>query len=142
MKPAELRDKTPDQLKDEILKLKKQQFNLRFQKATGQLENTAQVGNVRRDIARAKTIVNEKARGLIVRATSEAAKLSAPKPAKSKTAKPKSDKPKVAPKAAREKSIRPEAAQPKMHREKTHGPKAAKAKGVRTKSAMRRVGSE
>lgn len=138
MKPAELRDKAPDQLKDEILKLKKQQFNLRFQKATGQLENTAQVGNVRRDIARAKTIVNEKARGLIVRATPEAAKLSAPKPAKPKTAKPKSDKPK----AAKEKSIRPEAAQPKMHREKTHGPKAAKAKGVRTKSAMRRVGSE
>jgi len=138
MKSAELRDKTPDQLKDEILKLKKQQFNLRFQKATGQLENTAQVGNVRRDIARAKTIVNEKARGLIVPANPVAAKPAKPKTAKPKSAKPKSDKPK----AAKEKSIRPEAAQPKMHREKTHGPKAAKAKGVRTKSAMRRVGSE
>lgn len=61
MKAAELRDKTPDQLKDEILKLKKEQFNMRFQKATGQLENTAQVGKVRRNIARMKTILNEQA---------------------------------------------------------------------------------
>lgn len=59
MKAAALRDKTTDQLKDEILKLKKEQFNMRFQKATGQLENTAQVGKVRRDIARMKTILNE-----------------------------------------------------------------------------------
>ena len=59
MKAAELRDKTADQLKDEILKLKKEQFNMRFQKATGQLENTAQVGKVRRNIARMKTILNE-----------------------------------------------------------------------------------
>ncbi len=61
MKAAELRDKTADQLKDEILKLKKEQFNMRFQKATGQLENTAQVGKVRRNIARMKTILNEQA---------------------------------------------------------------------------------
>ena len=61
MKVAELRDKTPDQLQDEILKLKKEQFNMRFQKATGQLENTARVGQVRRDIARMKTILNEQA---------------------------------------------------------------------------------
>lgn len=61
MKAAELRDKTTDQLTDEILKLKKEQFNLRFQKATGQLENTARVGKVRRDIARMKTILNEQA---------------------------------------------------------------------------------
>ncbi|MSP44138.1 MAG: 50S ribosomal protein L29 [Alphaproteobacteria bacterium] len=59
MRAAALRDKTTDQLKDEILKLKKEQFNMRFQKATGQLENTAQVGKVRRDIARMKTILNE-----------------------------------------------------------------------------------
>jgi len=59
MKAADLRDKSTDQLKDEILKLKKEQFNMRFQKATGQLENTAQVGKVRRDIARMKTILNE-----------------------------------------------------------------------------------
>lgn len=61
MKAAELRDKTADQLKDEVLKLKKEQFNMRFQKATGQLENTAQVGKVRRTIARMKTILNEQA---------------------------------------------------------------------------------
>ncbi len=61
MKAAELRDKTADQLKDEILKLKKEQFNMRFQKATGQMENTAQVGKVRRNIARMKTILNEQA---------------------------------------------------------------------------------
>ncbi|MFZ5930486.1 MAG: 50S ribosomal protein L29 [Pseudomonadota bacterium] len=61
MKAAELRDKTADQLKDEVLKLKKEQFNMRFQKATGQLENTAQVGKVRRNIARMKTILNEQA---------------------------------------------------------------------------------
>jgi len=61
MKAAELREKTADQLQDEILKLKKEQFNMRFQKATGQLENTARVGQVRRDIARMKTILNAKA---------------------------------------------------------------------------------
>lgn len=61
MKVAELRDKTADQLQDEILKLKKEQFNMRFQKATGQLENTARVGQVRRDIARMKTVMNEQA---------------------------------------------------------------------------------
>lgn len=46
---------TEDQLNDEVLKLKKEQFNLRFQRATGQLENTSRVRQVRRDIARAKT---------------------------------------------------------------------------------------
>ncbi|MFZ5835309.1 MAG: 50S ribosomal protein L29 [Pseudomonadota bacterium] len=61
MKAAELREKTADQLQDEILKLKKEQFNMRFQKATGQLENTARVGQVRRDIARMKTILNAQA---------------------------------------------------------------------------------
>jgi large subunit ribosomal protein L29 len=47
---------TKDQLKDELLKLKKEQFNLRFQRATGQLENTARIRQIRRDIARLKTI--------------------------------------------------------------------------------------
>lgn len=61
MKAAELRDKTADQLQDEILRLKKEQFNMRFQKATGQLENTAQVRKARRDVARMKTILNQKA---------------------------------------------------------------------------------
>jgi large subunit ribosomal protein L29 len=49
-----------DQLNDEVLKLKKEQFNMRFQRATGQLENTSQVRVVRRDIARAKTIAAQK----------------------------------------------------------------------------------
>jgi large subunit ribosomal protein L29 len=56
MKPGDLRAMTVDQLDDEALKLKKERFNLRFQRATGQLENTARVRLVRRDIARVKTI--------------------------------------------------------------------------------------
>ena len=55
-----MRDMTTDQLDDELLKLKKEQFNLRFQGATGQLENTVRVREVRRDIARVKTIKSEK----------------------------------------------------------------------------------
>ncbi|MDF1687672.1 MAG: large subunit ribosomal protein L29 [Parvibaculaceae bacterium] len=55
MKANELKDMTPDQLEDELVKLKKEQFNLRFQAASGQLENTARRRQVRRDIARIKT---------------------------------------------------------------------------------------
>jgi len=55
MKGTDLVGKTADELKQQLLDLKKTQFNLRFQKATGQLENTAQVGKARRDIARIKT---------------------------------------------------------------------------------------
>ena len=62
MSAQELRDKTPDQLKDELTSLKKEAFNLRFQQATGQLENTARMRKVRRDAARVRTILNEKAR--------------------------------------------------------------------------------
>jgi large subunit ribosomal protein L29 len=51
---------TDDQLKDELAKLKKEQFNLRFQQATGQIENTARMRQVRRDIARIQTIAREK----------------------------------------------------------------------------------
>ena len=60
MKAADVRAKSPDQLKDELVSLKKEQFNLRFQKATGQLEKTARVKEVRRDIARIRTILAEK----------------------------------------------------------------------------------
>jgi len=60
MKAADVRAMTEDQLTDELLKLKKEQFNLRFQDATGQLEKTARVRQVRRDIARVKTIQAEK----------------------------------------------------------------------------------
>ncbi|MXU66389.1 50S ribosomal protein L29 [Oceanomicrobium pacificus] len=61
MNAAELRDKTPDQLREQLESLKKEAFNLRFQGATGQLENTARVKTVRRDVARVQTILNEKA---------------------------------------------------------------------------------
>ena len=61
MKAQELRDKTPDQLRDQLASLKKEAFNLRFQKATGQLENTSRMQVVRRDAARVKTILNQKA---------------------------------------------------------------------------------
>ena len=61
MKASDLRARTGDQLQDQLLQLKKEQFNLRFQKATGQLEKTARVKQVRRDIARIKTIAAEKA---------------------------------------------------------------------------------
>ena len=57
---SELGGLTEDQLEDEVLKLRKEQFNLRFQRATGQLENTSRVRVVRRDIARAKTIASQK----------------------------------------------------------------------------------
>ena len=61
MNATELRDKTPDQLREELVNLKKESFNLRFQQATGQLENTARMRQVRRDTARVLTILNEKA---------------------------------------------------------------------------------
>ena len=57
MKAADLRTKTPDELKDALMDLRKEQFNLRFQKASGQLENTARARQVRRDIARVKTVL-------------------------------------------------------------------------------------
>ena len=60
MKAADARAMTVDQLDDEVLKRKKEQFNLRFQRATGQLENTARVRVVRRDIARMKTVARQK----------------------------------------------------------------------------------
>ena len=60
MKPGDLRAMTLDQLDDELLNLKKEQFNLRFQRATGQLENTARVRQVRRDIARIRTVSRQK----------------------------------------------------------------------------------
>jgi len=60
MKVADIRAMTLDQMDDEVLKLKKERFNLRFQRATGQLENTARTRQVRRDIARLKTIAAQK----------------------------------------------------------------------------------
>ena len=61
MKFADAKAMTRDQLKDEVLKLKKEQFNLRFQRATGQIENTARIRQIRRDIARLKTAGSQQA---------------------------------------------------------------------------------
>ncbi|MEL7108728.1 MAG: 50S ribosomal protein L29 [Pseudomonadota bacterium] len=61
-KASDLRSKSPEQLKEELLQLKKEQFNLRFQQATGQLEKTARIKVVRRDIARVQTLLREQAR--------------------------------------------------------------------------------
>jgi large subunit ribosomal protein L29 len=61
MKAQDIRVMTKDQVKDEILKLKKEQFNLRFQRATGQIENTARIRQIRRDIARLKTVQSQQA---------------------------------------------------------------------------------
>ena len=62
MKPGDVRAKTADELGDELDRLGKEIFNLRFQRASGQLENTARVREVRRDIARIKTILGERRR--------------------------------------------------------------------------------
>jgi large subunit ribosomal protein L29 len=61
MNAQELKTKTPDQLRDSLVALKKEAFNLRFQQATGQLENTSRMRAVRRDVARIKTVLNQKA---------------------------------------------------------------------------------
>jgi large subunit ribosomal protein L29 len=81
MKAEAARVMTPDQRTDEVAKLRKEQFNLRFQRATGQLENTARVRQVRRDIARLLTISAEASRPQVAKA-----------PAKPKVKKPKAEK--------------------------------------------------
>lgn len=62
MTVEEMRSKTVEELREELLALKKEQFNLRFQAAASTLENTSRVRTVRRDVARVKTVLNEKAR--------------------------------------------------------------------------------
>ena len=102
IKPDDARAMTLDQLDDELLKLKKEQFNLRFQRATGQLENTSRVRTIRRDIARMKTIAAQKRAGAPQPAPkSESAPKSEAAPAKkTKSAKPKAAaKPKTRAKA-------------------------------------------
>ena len=61
MKAQELKAKTPEQLREQLVALKKEAFNLRFQQATGQLENTARFNAIRKDVARIKTVLNQKA---------------------------------------------------------------------------------
>ena len=64
MKAPDIRGMDVERIDEEVLKLKKEQFNLRFQRATGQLENTARVRQVRRDIARLKTVAQQKRAGM------------------------------------------------------------------------------
>jgi large subunit ribosomal protein L29 len=90
MKAADVRAMTLDQLDDEVLKLKKEQFNLRFQRATGQLENTARVRVIRRDIARMKTVAGQKRAGQPVEAkTGSKAEMPKTKSRRLKAIKPK-----------------------------------------------------
>ena len=90
MKASDVRALSTDQIDDEVLKLKKEQFNLRFQRATGQLENTSRVREVRRDIARMKTIAAQKRAGMPEPAAGAAPAPKAEKvEKKTKSAKPK-----------------------------------------------------
>jgi large subunit ribosomal protein L29 len=87
LKPADLRILSVDQIDTKVLELKKEQFNLRFQRATGQLANTARVREVRRDVARLKTVATQKRSGAAAPAETSAAEKPAKKPAaKSKRA--------------------------------------------------------
>ena len=83
MKTADLRAKTPDELQKSLLDLRKEQFNFRFQKTTGKIENTSRIRVVRRDIAKIKTLLNELKSGKAPAAKKAAAK----KPAAKKKAK-------------------------------------------------------
>jgi large subunit ribosomal protein L29 len=116
MGAEELRMKTEDQLKGDLANLKKEAFNLRFQQANGQLENTARVRSVRREIARINTFLGQKA------AVTAGA---APKPAAE--AKP-------APKAKVKKAAKPKA-EAKAKKPKTTTPKAKKAAAKKTAKA-------
>jgi large subunit ribosomal protein L29 len=114
MKAGQVRGMTEDQLSDELIKLKKEQFNLRFQAASGQLENTARVRQIRRDIARIKTIARQRP------ATESRAKVKTP-------AEPK---PKVKPKKA---AAKPKAEAKAKAKPKKPSPKATKAKAKKAK---------
>ena len=81
-KVGEFRDRSDDQLNDELTKLKKEQFNLRFQRASGQLENTARFRVVRRDIARIMTVLGARASGAEVKKTAAKKTEKTKKPAK------------------------------------------------------------
>ena len=109
MKAHQVRDMTPDQLDDELTKLKKELFNLRFQAASGQLENTARVRQIRRDVARIKTIARQapQPEGAVkIKAPAEPKAKPAAK-AKAKTATPKSAAPKTATKTATKAKAKP-----------------------------------
>jgi len=121
MKAGQIRGLTPDQLGDELVKLKKEQFNLRFQAASGQLENTARVRQVRRDIARIKTIVHQAPQA------DGAVKIKAPAP---------EPKAKPAPKAKAKPAAKPKVTKSKTTVKKTT-PKAAKPRPPRPRQKVR-----
>ena len=102
MRAAQVRGMTADQLNDELLKLKKEQFNLRFQAASGQLENTARVRQIRRDVARIKTIARQQPQPEVavkIKAPAEPKAKPAAKTKAKAAAKPKTTK--TTPKAAK-----------------------------------------
>jgi large subunit ribosomal protein L29 len=124
MKSADVRAMTVDQIDDEVLKLKKEQFNLRFQRATGQLENTSRVRVVRRDIARLKTIANQKRTGHEPAVVVEKPKVAAEGPSKRSMKKAPEAKAKAKAKA----SAKPKAAAKSGKRAKAKAPKSTKSK--------------
>jgi len=95
MRAHQVRSLTPDQLDDELVKLKKEQFNLRFQAASGQLENTARVRQIRRDVARIKTIARQQPQ------PEGAVKIKAPAEPKAKPVAKTKAKPAVKPKTTK-----------------------------------------
>jgi large subunit ribosomal protein L29 len=123
MKSADVRAMTVDQIDDKVLKLKKEQFNLRFQRATGQLENTSRVLVVRRDIARLKTIANQKRTGHEP-VVAEKPKVAAEGPSKRSMKKA----PEAKAKAKARASAKPKAAAKSGKRAKAKAPKSTKSK--------------
>jgi large subunit ribosomal protein L29 len=121
MKIADVRALSADQINDEVLKLKKEQFNLRFQRATGQLEKATRFREIRRTIARLLTIANERALGKEVKV--KVAK--APKPKAPKTEAATAENAEAAPKAAKAKAEKPA---------KTETKPAAKKAAAKTKA--------
>jgi large subunit ribosomal protein L29 len=122
MKPADIRAMTIDQIDDEVLKLKKEHFNLRFQRASGQLENTARVREVRRDIARLKTVARSKHQGSAksgpAKSSSTEAGSAKSRPAKSRPAKSRPAK------SSRAKSSRAKSSRAKSRPAKTAAAKS------------------
>ncbi len=92
MKAADVRTKSVDELKDELLNLRKEQLNLRFQRSTGQLENSAAMGLVRKNIARVKTVLSEKKKGIEVAAPKAKAEKKTKKAPTKKAAPKKAEK--------------------------------------------------
>ena len=109
MRAAQVRGMTADQLNDELLKLKKEQFNLRFQAASGQVENTARVRQIRRDIARIQTSARATAEGAPKRETKVKAEPKAKAESKAKAEPKAKAEAKAKPKTAAKAKAKPKA---------------------------------